>query len=70
MNTDTVRDLVQDAWAMWDQPIPPRLAKAPAAMVDAELDRRRCRARDRCAADLRELDRLEGRIRDTRGTLL
>ena len=67
---DRVRDLVTQAWAMWDQPVPDALAKANPVLVAVELERRRRRFRDRCAAEVAECDRLEQRIRDARGTLL
>ncbi len=63
---DRVRDLITDAWNRWDQPPPAALTKANPALVAAELDRRRDRARRWCANELAHIDRLEQRIRDAR----
>lgn len=61
-----VRDLVTEAWNLWDQPPPAALVKADPTLVAAELDRRRDRARQWCALELDHIDRLEQRIRDAR----
>lgn len=66
---DRVRDLVTEAWANWHHSPPAALTKADPALVAAELERRRQRARQWCANELDHLDRLEQRIRDARGTL-
>ena len=67
---DRVRDLITRAWAQHHQPVPDALVKANPILVAVELERRRKRFRDRCAAVVAECDRLEARIRDARGTLL
>ena len=64
---ERTRDLVQEAWAYWHEPISKRLARTAPELVLAELDRRRTRA-DRIHRDEHEaIERLEARWRAAAG---
>lgn len=62
MNAEKVRALVTQAWADWHRPPPDALVNAPPDLVAAELNRRRKRFVERCAADVAECDRLEAAV--------
>ena len=62
MNGEKVRQLVTQATADWHLPPPAALVNAPPDLVAAELNRRRKRFVERCAADVAECDRLEAAV--------
>ena len=64
---EKIRELVQEAWAYWHEPISSKLARADAELVVAELDRRRARADRIHREEHAAIDALEDRWRAAAG---